>query len=96
MQVFVYKLCTGQIWNYNTTKNTIRSIIQIFKGDTSHHYISYFFILSSYIPSIDNNATANDIQMGWLKESFTRQKDTACVYIFRRQSASLSLGRAAA
>ena len=30
MQVFVYKLCTGQIWNYNTTKNTIRSIIQIF------------------------------------------------------------------
>ena len=55
-----------------------------------------FFILTSYIPSIDDNATANDIQMGWLKRAFTRQNDAACVYIFRRQSASLSLGRAAA
>ena len=35
-----------------------------------------FFILSPYIPSIDNNTTANNIQM----ESFTRLNGTGCLH----------------
>ena len=33
MQVFVYKSCTGQIWNYNTTTKNYKEYYSIFLTD---------------------------------------------------------------
>ena len=71
------EMCGRRRWSYF-----------FFKGDTSdisHLYISYFFILSSYIPSIDNNATANDSQMGWLNDC-SLVKMTLLVFTFSAAS----------